>query len=147
MNADVHEQESILTAVMSGVKSDEIRRRLLEKPISFKDCIETAQAVEDASVNTKAYGRDSWDTPQHVNALTDDPVRPTSNKFTTPATDKNSCGNCGMQKHKEKKQCPARSATCYNCNRIGHWSHCCRGKRKNTVNAIPGATYLTNPSI
>lgn len=41
------------------------------------------------------------------------------------------CFRCGSQQCMNNAQCPARNVTCYNCNRIGHYSKACKGPFRN----------------
>ncbi len=39
------------------------------------------------------------------------------------------CGNCGRQNHATyDPTCPAQGKQCMNCNKVGHFTYCCRSK-------------------
>ena len=153
VDANVHCAETVRTAFISGIKSDDIRKRLLEETKSLDDTIKIAVTMEEASRNARLYSKDSgtaYSGSDFINALT-----ATDEVLATNSQGRYSCGNCGKQRHSNASQCPARNSNCRFCSRKGHWDSVCRSKQralsngKNNPNAaaIPSATHLSNPSI
>lgn len=68
-------------------------------------------------------------TPQHK--------RKSSSKSNT---NKNSCTRCGKAPNHSRQQCPAREATCHNCNKKGHFKSMCRSK--NAVDDISDEDFI-----
>ena len=147
VTAPQHIQESIRTAFISGLRSDEIRKRLLETTSSLSDSLTTADAIEEASRNAKLY-TDTY-SPTHINAI----IPESSEKSVLAATRSASgwkCYYCGGMNQHSRKSCPAFNSQCDNCTKKGHWASVCRGEKGRSrprVSAITGATHLANPAL
>lgn len=139
-----HSEESIMTALIAGLKSDEIRKRLLENTTTLDDCLKIAESMEEATKNSKVYHDFHSQAGFNVtNSITEDYVA-SMNKGSQ-------CSYCGRESH-PRNRCPARNSRCSHCKKPGHWVQVCRirGKperegSKGKVNAIPAVSHLSNP--
>lgn len=122
--AAVHESECIRTSFIAGVKSDDIRQRLLEKTADLDAIILLAQTIESATDNSRTYHQqgivNALNVQEgHLNAIKD-------RNHSTGSGDKR-CDYCGLSPHR-RTQCPARSSSCISCGKKGHWKSVCKSK-------------------
>ena len=61
-------------------------------------------------------------------------IQPRNHRKNTETTAKNNnCGFCGQQNWLPSHKCPAKTAECNNCHKMGHFARVCRSKtNKNT---------------
>ena len=143
VTAVAHAEESIRTTFIAGLGSNEIRKRLLENTCSLSDSLKTADAIEEASRNSKLYG-DPYSQGGQVCAMA-----PTDGAVLA-ATGKWKCFCCGSTDRHPRRSCPALNSKCESCSKKGHWASMCRSdsfKRKERVNAVPNVTHLANPAM
>ncbi len=163
-----HRQQSIRTAFISGIKSAQIRQRLLEETKSLDETFKAALTLERALSNSEQYQRGNTshltfsaalvpDNGQpHLQTAANDPdcnvLAATNHIQRAQSTRKGgfkSCGYCGLDKH-YKLSCPARESTCDNCGKRGHWAKVCRsGKRDNVSNrgVNPSNSHIVNSNL
>ena len=139
--AEVHKNEAIRDAFISGLISPTIRQRLLEKTkLDLDTAYENARTLEMAEKQSLSYRSD---------IITAAAVNETQNQLeqhnqlesfdgTAAAgfTDEK-CFFCGYKKHPRSK-CPAREATCKKCSKIGHFAKVCMSteKTRKSFNAL-----------
>ena len=143
VSALVHAEESIRTTFIAGLNSDEIRKRLLEQTCSLGDSLKTADAMEDASRNSKLYS----DRYSHGGQVCS--MGPTDGAVLA-ATGKWKCFCCGGADRHPRRLCPALNSKCESCSKKGHWASVCKSasyKHKERVNAVPNVTHLANPAM
>jgi hypothetical protein len=153
VTALLHRQQSVRTAFISGIKSPQIRQRLLEETKSLDDTYKAALTLERASSNSEQYQR--YNTPQlFSSALQVQLENPVDNPDAVlAATNHNqqanwsqrkggkACYFCGCDKH-YRQSCPARESTCDICGKRGHWAKVCRsGKRTNSTSNTAQNSY------
>lgn len=130
VSAEVHEQECVRTAFISGIRSDSIRQRLLEATQVLTDTLALADTLETAELNSKLF-----QSPESLlNAIH---LHPTKGK--TSHEVQQSCGFCGRYRHKDLAECPARGSSCSSCGKRNHWAKVCRSKQRPKLNAITDA--------
>ena len=132
VSAKDHQDQSIRDSFISGLKSPSIRQRILEESVTLQQAWEKARSMETAQKNAESYhltaytasttSKDSYQSPKQPETV--EKYEYTTN-ITAVSTVK--CWNCGRPRHQSRQQCPAREATCFKCNRTGHYAKYCRG--------------------
>lgn len=90
------------------------------------------QEIEDAvalaiQAATQNFSQPPW--KRRLNSLT----RPGTAKFvrgTPTGTFGYRCAGCGSDACQDRQHCPARTAVCFGCNKVGHFRKVCRGAQK-----------------
>ena len=140
VSAEQYRDDSIRDAFISGIKSQQIRLRLLEKKqLDFQTAFDTARTLEMAEQQSFSYNQPSL-TAAALNTFSN----PVANAPTTPLdhleqndaacagtynykTDK-TCIYCGYPKHINRTKCPAKDSLCNACGKKGHFSKVCRSR-------------------
>lgn len=103
----------MIDQIVEKCKSEEMRKRLLEKERSLDEVIRTAKAFELSSQQSKLYK--SNEPSSSINIVTKDVT----------------CYKCGKQGHlSSSDQCPAKSRFCKNCSQKGHFAIMCKQKKR-----------------
>ena len=151
----VHCEQSIRTAFISGIKSGQIRQRLLEDTKTLEQTFEAALTLESAFTNSERYHRFGQHSGLSTSAAMSDfnanyssaDLGYTSDQNKTQDTsllastmnmnisrksnsNNNKCPWCGYDSH-PRTICPARDAQCLSCEKKGHWAKVCRSRPKN----------------
>ena len=131
--AEVHKNEAIRDAFISGLISPHIRQRLLEKStLDLDTAFENARTLDMAERQSLSYHS------ENTTAALDEPSDKSYSPDTTAATgvSDSKCFFCGYGRHPRSK-CPAREATCKRCNKTGHFAKVCRSaKDRKPLNAL-----------
>ena len=126
LTAAQHRDLLLTDAFVSGVKSPEIRQRLLESPSSsLSDLLNIAITMETAM-------GDSCSLTQTQSSSFPDPTVAAAKSF-QPST--GGCGWCGKSPRHDRRACPARTSTCRKCGKNGHWASVCRAVTGTSKNA------------
>jgi hypothetical protein len=124
VTATVHGEESIRTAFISGLKSNQIRQRLMEDTKTLTETVTLALTLEQSISNSEKYG-------SNLNGIVTEPApKQDSNDSVVAAIHSGSmsprkCGFCGYEYH-ARSACPAKDTTCKTCDKRGHWARVCR---------------------
>lgn len=132
VTASEHASEAIRDAFINGLSSNAIRLRLLEnEKLGLDSAILQAQALELAQRNASSYFSDAYSATASVGtpnrrdeSCTDDSSKPTDVGDVCAVTVKR-CYFCGSPYH-QRRNCPAKDATCRKCNKLGHFARVCR---------------------
>ena len=106
----------IADRIVAGIRSDQIRKRLLEesdrtleKVLNISNAFAAAQSqVKNIAQNTANVSKVSFSPTWEAN--------------------KSSCGYCGDRWH-PKADCPAAGKTCKSCGKLNHYSKVCRSSK------------------
>ncbi|KAK3878332.1 hypothetical protein Pcinc_016916 [Petrolisthes cinctipes] len=126
-----HCEEFIRDAFISGLQSPLIRQRLLEnKTLDLATMFDQARALESAQKDSESYSGNSAVYPRLLSAAQENDdcelkceMKPESPPVVSAASAK--CYFCGQSRHPRSK-CPARTAVCHKCQKMGHFSKVCR---------------------
>ena len=120
--------------IVTGVQDEDTLRALLsESDLTLRTAIDICRARETAQQNSAALSSSIQPISTYRRNRTASARRPAHNRREsprregtrgTPAPDK--CPNCGWSAHDHSQACPARMATCYWCERRGHFQSVCR---------------------
>ena len=128
--AQVHKQEAIRDAFISGLASSELRQRLLEdRNLIMQTAFDRARSLEIAQKNAQQYEINLAVHPstQQIAAFSEN--RTESQETQLPdiaaANVSQKCSYCGNRKH-SRRSCPARYVECYRCSKLGHFAKVCR---------------------
>lgn len=111
--------EHIRDQLIDKCRSHSLRKKLLEVGglLTLKRAQELARAMEAAERQAKSIESDQRPPEQVNNIGKQVSMKP------------GSCYSCGLRGHyRNDPECKARSATCNNCKRTGHFAKCCRSK-------------------
>lgn len=112
----------IVLQILSGAKSPETRRKILERERTVDEAITIGRNNEMLKENLTKYEPEA--TVQRI-------VRPSSSSASYIQPTRSKCFNCGRSGHLAKDYtCPARQAQCFKCGKMGHLQSVCMGKRK-----------------
>ena len=139
VNSEVYIKEYIRDSFINGLKSNNIRRRLLENNnLTLDEMHQTARTLELAQKHSAAYSAGS---AQYIGSTSaaaslSDNVREyeRSDVDSSLAAAKDpirgkKCSFCGRDYHPRDK-CPAKNSRCNNCSKTGHWGQVCQQSQK-----------------
>ena len=131
VSAEQYRCDFIRDTFIAGIKSPQIRQRLLENyTLTLDETLNQAISLEMAEINSKSFQT----SPNYTMAIEHsfNKIIPETSVATTPR--KRFCFFCGGNVHRRVK-CPAVNETCQLCLKKGHFANVCRSNKK-TSNAI-----------
>ena len=136
VSAEEHRRESVRDAFINGLLSSAIRQRLLEnRELDLDAAYAQANSLDLAQQHSLAY--EHFKSSQVMALSSNVEVKTTSsdeNEVTAALSSANKkCFFCGSKACHPRKNCPARNAICYKCQKKGHFSKCCKSKRPLTA--------------
>lgn len=144
VTAKEHRELAIRDAFISGLLSNEIRQRLLEKSnLTLDDATSQALSLESAQKHSEVYQTastsfiNSSNAENHQVQLQRNTVLSATGKFST-------CYYCGNRRH-DRSLCPALNATCKRCSKKGNFSTVCRSSNRGTTASISSQTLASVP--
>ncbi|XP_068205255.1 uncharacterized protein [Palaemon carinicauda] len=135
------EELAIRDSYITGMASNAIRQRLLENlSLDLSPAVKQTRALEMAQLHSASY---TSETNTTVAALIDEQAKPEMdpNSFLIEMSDSPNpsecaaavsgrrCFFCGGSLH-PRVHCPARKASCSNCQKVGHYTRVCKSQRK-----------------
>lgn len=110
--------------ILSGVKNNETRRKILEKERSVAEAINIGRNDELLRENLKSYSTERGETSR---PMVQRVVRTDRNETANTGE----CFNCGLKGHYAKAEnCPAKGKKCNKCGHTGHFGKVCRGGKR-----------------
>ena len=134
----LNNEEAIKLVIMLHTHNSRLQRAILSKDLDYKKTLEEARALEmterelaKIKESGSQIGANKVSIPRKANVSG-------SGSWRNPNKKNSTCRYCGEKyPHPKDAPCKARSATCYNCNRQGHYSKMCaqpvERKRANEV--------------
>ena len=150
VTAEVYAQEAVRDAFISGMKSQQIRTRLLENnTLTLDEAFSQARALESAIQHSKNYGpihqsmgvaasveQNKQTSPDVSEQLYKSEVAENQIAVAGHSQSRNGypkrCIWCGRSPSHPKSKCFAKNSICRKCGIKGHWDSCC----KSSVSAI-----------
>ena len=137
VNANLNRNEHIRDSLISGLRSPNIRQRLLEnKTLTLEEAYSKAKTLEDAEKLNESYATGTGLVAGVTNEKTVTPQPKTGdNENQELEAERNlnlvhrgsKCFFCNNARHPRSK-CPAKESICGNCKKTGHWARACRSK-------------------
>lgn len=128
--------ELILVQVVSGTRDDKMKQRMLqEENLTLKKAESMSKAKEIACMQLNEMKRqtteDTSSYPQEIKYMKKNyhQNQTSSNRQFYKKT--SNCYKCGGTTHRNYKECFAYGKTCFKCNKMNHFSSCCREKTRN----------------
>ena len=123
MTAAEYKKAAIRDAFVAGLRSQEIRQRLLEDNVlQLQAAFDKARSLNEAQRNSQAYVASGSSAPDHVAECQVKPgFRPQAQRASSART----CFHCGRGRH-PRRNCPAKDFLCYKCGKKGHFAVVCR---------------------
>lgn len=140
VSAQQHKEEFIRDAFISGLRSQQIRQRLLEnKTLELSAAFDQARALDAAQQSLESYSSPPFTAAaasSEASAATPGGQRhdgqlPGDSQVSASAASDQKCFFCGRKRH-PRNVCPARNVTCMNCGKKGHYQTVCRSPAATT---------------
>ena len=133
LTVQAHKDYLVRDALISGLRSDDIRARLLELEDSkadIDDCISLACAIELSSDFSKSFRGAESSTVAATKPFSQTTRRQPDRSGNSAAQQVSNKPRprfqiCGLKQHPRSK-CPAKKDTCHKCSEAGHWASVCR---------------------
>lgn len=128
-------EQRITTRIISGIKSQELRQKLLAlNPFpQLQTVVDMCRSYESSIKDCALISRKSVNKISNYKKNFKESNFTKSNKYKAKderRTHDDKCNYCGGREH-EKSKCPAKDSTCNHCNKRGHWSSVCFHKKQN----------------
>ena len=133
VTAEVHRQEAVRDAFINGLLSSAIRQRLLEnRELNLDTAFTQANSLDLAQQHSQAYdtlkGAQVMAVPTH-NSDENSSSSDEKDHTASVSKPKKPCYFCGSKLPHLRRNCPARNALCFKCQKRGHFSKCCKSQR------------------
>ena len=124
--------------IVMGIRSNEIRRKLLEIPeLTLEQCINTVRINKDSGDRAKAMSGEVTDEVHAVRKSGPSKSKKQKNVTSHPNQKKSkTCKFCKQSHPFEKGACPAWGSKCDNCGGRNHFAVVCKKKKKGKVHAV-----------
>lgn len=132
------QEEMVRDRIVSGIKDDHLRRRLLREPkLTLKQAVDQCRATEVSEKHSREFTNHTEANVQYVKKSSDYKKRaqkqhPQQHQPKQHSRS-NSCRYCGQGPH-DRKECPARRSICNCCQKQGHWKVVC--EKSKSVRAV-----------
>ena len=139
-----NEQSCIRDALINGIRSQEIRQRLLEnKTLTLDRAFEQVRTLEMAQKNSATYSNSYFHTAV-IDTCQDENTASAHNL--TAATTQVNFFVCGLNKHPTKVY-PAKDSVCDNGEKPGHYARVCKSAQHTSNSNKPSAAVPTLAAI
>ena len=133
VSAQLNQEHAIRDTFITGLKNNSIRQRILEEigTLTLKQISDKARAMETAQKNAEsylspAYAAAACEVTTKEPEVIYQPPYESKSPMLAAAPIRQTCWNCGQEKHQSRDDCPAKDALCYRCGRVGHYAKLCR---------------------
>lgn len=136
VSAAKYREDMVLHAFLAGLKSNDIRKRLLEeKELSFHDAFKLAVARSESHKEADHFEKSGINHNMSRISLASTSIEKTlspprfEQEALASASPNAQCLYCGREPH-VRANCPARNSECYACGVAGHWGSVCQNPKK-----------------
>ena len=146
VTAEVHRQQHVRDAFISGIQSKAIRQKLLEnKDLTMDETFDQAGTLQTAHRHAESYNAVNQFSPCAAThpIETHDEVSHSDMENTVAATNNQSCWFCGGQRHVRRNLCPAWKHLCKLCGKRNHYEKVCNSARNQPQSAAIYPTLAT----
>jgi hypothetical protein len=135
------EDRLIRDRLVAGIKSDEVRRKLLEeKDLDLARALEVCRihSATTAQAQDMAAGDDLHKVHARGGSKGSKPSmkKPTGESSSEHSSDTKTCKFCGKKHQQSKELCPAWGKTCNKCKGQNHFASVCRKKMKSHMKYV-----------
>ena len=140
VTAEQHRQGYVRDAFISGIRSREIRQKLLEnEELTMEQVFSQARTLHVAHTNAAQYSAPTNFTSCATSntfvsnglELSGSTVHDSGLENVSAATNvENPCPWCGYSRHQRRQQCPAWKHKCKLCGKQNHWERVCKSNQQ-----------------
>ena len=155
VSAEQHRQGHVRDAFISGIRSKDIRQKLLENvTLTMDQTFEKARTLHATYQNAESYGNSGNQfcaSAAGVGETYESHVQVHPETFggqdvQVAATGNQACWYCGYARHSNRSQCPAQNHKCELCGKLHHYEKVCRNSRRNVRPAATPRQPKSTPS-
>ena len=156
VTAEVHKEEYIREAFVSGLRNVDTKRKILESSkTKLDDIVSLAQVYEEARENAEDFaGASKMASCNLTEKTTEEDMSPATAavKQSQPYNNYRGqpCTWCGHKPKHPRERCPARDAQCGKCGVMGHWAKVCQrssySSKRVSASVLPFLASLGVPS-